>query len=153
MPEKLNPVLHSHDDGDEQYHLHFHQKGLNSPVNQNSASSGTLRILALMTALYENPGRSLIALEEPENNIHPSALGDFVQYLLAASRRNQLLITTHSPTLLNFLEDPQHVCIVRRDDIAGTQVIRETNPQGVRDALNASGFSLGEFHETKGFGS
>ena len=153
MPERLTPVVHNHDDDHEVYHLHFHEKGLISPVTQESASSGTLRILALMTTLYESPGRGLIGIEEPENNIHPSALGDFVQYLVLASRQVQLLITTHSPILLDYLEDPNSVCVVKRDVDRGTRVDRENNPEGVRNALNASGFSLGEFHQTKGFGS
>ena len=147
-PEEIKPAV----DREDHYHVHFLEKGLISPVSQSSVSSGTLRILTLMTALFENQSCGVVAVEEPENNIHPAALGDFVQYLVDASQRVQVLITTHSPTLLNFVEDPNSVCVVRRDDVAGTKVTRERNPQGVVAALEASGFRLGEFHETKGFG-
>jgi len=37
-------------------------------------------------------------------------------------------------------------------DQQGTRVYREGNPEAVRQALEASGFGLGEFYETKGFG-
>lgn len=152
MPETIEPDLHSHDDSHNEYFLHFYESGLNSPFNQRSASDGTLRILTLMTSLFEDSGRGLVAMEEPENNIHPSALGDFVGYLVDASRRTQLMITTHSPNLVNYLHDPETVRVVRRDETHGTNVSREKNPEGVRRALAASGFALGEFHETNGFG-
>ena len=146
-PDRLESV-----EEDDKFHLHLYEEGLEHPVNQSRASSGTLRVLALLTGVLEEPGRRIVGIEEPENNVHPAALGDFVQYLVEASRRVQLLITTHSPIVLNFLEDPNAVSIVRRDDVHGTQVVPERNAQGVTEALEASGFSLGEFHETKGFG-
>ena len=146
-PDRLESV-----EEDDKFHLHLYEEGLEHPVSQSRASSGTLRVLALLTGVLEEPGRRIVAIEEPENNVHPAALGDFVQYLVEASRRVQLLITTHSPIVLNFLEDPNAVSVVRRDDGHGTQVVPERNAQGVTEALEASGFSLGEFHETKGFG-
>ena len=67
--------------------------------------------------------------------------------------RVQFMVTTHSPLLLDLLDDPGSVCVVQRSDGEGTAAWREANPNGVRDALNASGFSLGEFYQTKGFGA
>ncbi len=63
-------------------------------------SSGTLRILALMTALLAEPESNLIGIEEPENYVHPTALRDFAQHLLQAKDRVQFVVTTHSPLLL-----------------------------------------------------
>ena len=134
------------------YYFVQREPGLAYQVHQVGASTGTLRILALMTALFEESGSGLVAIEEPENNIHPAALGDFTGYLTTASEKIQLMVTTHSPILLDFLEDPSAVSIVRRDDVKGTVIIRENNPEGVKEALEASGFSLGEFHQTRGFG-
>ena len=142
-PDRLDSIEDQAHGG--RYHLHFHEKGLKSSIGQRWISSGTLRVLTLMTALLEDHGSRIVAIEEPENNIHPAALMDFVQYLIDASRQVQILITTHSPTLLNFMEDPASVNIVRRDEVKGTKVIREKNPGGVRLALQESGFSLGEF--------
>ncbi len=129
------------------------EQGLQYPVHQMGVSSGTLRMLALMTALLGEPAASLIGIEEPENYVHPAALSSFVEYLLEARGRVQFMVTTHSPLLLDFLDEPGVVSVVRRSDERGTIVTREKDPDGVRAALAASGFSLGEFHETKGFGS
>ena len=128
------------------------EPGLTNPVHQVGTSAGTVRMLALMTALVEEKGRRLVSIEEPENNIHPAALGDFTTYLAEASGDIQILITTHSPILLDFLEDPSSVSVVRRDAVKGTKIIRESNPEGVKKALEASGFSLGEHHQVRGFG-
>lgn len=122
-------------------------------VHQIGTSSGTLRVLALMTALHEDSAGGLVGIEEPENNIHPTALEGFAEHLLDASGRMQLLVTTHSPILLNHLPDPSGKCVVRRFEVQGTEVVREAKPQGVVRALEASGFGLGEFYETKGFGA
>jgi predicted ATPase len=129
-----------------------HEPGLKFSVHQIGASSGTLRMLALMTALFGETGGNLIGIEEPENHVHPTALAAFAEYLLKARDRVQILVTTHSPLLLDFLKDPGAVCIVRHMDQEGTRVNRESNPEAVQLALEESGFGLGEFYETKGFG-
>jgi predicted ATPase len=129
-----------------------HEPGLRYPVHQVGASSGTLRMLALMTALFGETGSNLIGIEEPENHVHPAALAAFAEYLLKARDHVQILVTTHSPLLLDFLDAPEAVSVVRHTDQDGTRVTRESNPDAVRQALEASGFGLGEFYETKGFG-
>ncbi len=128
------------------------EPGLRYPVHQMGASSGTLRMLALMTALFGETGNNLIGIEEPENHVHPAALSSFAEYLLKARHRVQVLVTTHSPLLLDFLNEPGAVCVVRHSDQEGTRVSCESNPEAVHRALEASGFGLGEFYETKGFG-
>lgn len=116
-------------------------------------SSGTLRMLALMTALLSESEANLIGIEEPENYLHPTALSAFVDYLLSLRKRVQFLVTTHSPLLLDYLNKPEAVRVVRRDGKKGTVVLPQHNPDGVQKALEASGFGLGEFYETKGFGA
>lgn len=128
------------------------EPGLRYPVHQMGVSSGTLRMLALMTALLAEPEANLVGIEEPENYVHPTALSSFVEYLLEARGRTQFMVTTHSPLLLDFLNEPEAVRVVQRDDAKGTVVV-PGDPAGVRRALDASGFGLGAFYETKGFGS
>ena len=129
------------------------EPGLRYPVNQMGVSSGTLRTLALMTALYARPETALVGIEEPENYIHPTDIPALVEHLLGARNRCQIAVTTHSPLLLDFIDDPSVMSIVRRDDYAETEIIRESAPDGVRRALEVSGFSLGEYYETRGFGA
>ena len=62
------------------------------------------------------------------------------------------MVTTHSPLLLDFLDRPEAVRVVK-SNAQGTTVVKGSNPDNVRRALEASGFGLGAFYETKGFGS
>lgn len=129
------------------------EPGLDLPVHQLGVSSGTLRMLALMTALFGEPETNLVGIEEPENYVHPTALSSFVEHLKDVQKRVQILLTTHSPLLLDYLDDPGAVCVVQRHDSEGTKVLREKDPKAIRRALDASGFGLGELYETKGFGA
>jgi predicted ATPase len=148
VPEKIE--LRQQEDDGRIYFVQY-EAGLDYPVHQLQASSGTLRMLALMTAILGEDDVTLVGIEEPENYVHPNALEAFARYIQMAKDRVQILITTHSPLLLNFLDEPEAVCVVRRRE-KGTEVIREPEPTAVRKALEASGFGLGEFYETKGFG-
>ena len=109
-------------------------------------------MLALMTALFADPDTNLIGIEEPENYVHPTALSAFAGYLAAARDRVQFMVTTHSPLLLDFVDRPEAVRVVKISE-QGTTVVKGGSPENVRKALEASGFGLGAFYETKGFGS
>ena len=136
-------------------HFYFLQSepGLHYRVHQMGVSSGTLRMLALTTALLAEPESNLIGIEEPENYVHPSALNAFVEHVLSVRERVQIMVTTHSPLLLDYLNEPEAVRVVQRDKSKGTIILPELNPGGVRRALEASGFGLGEYYESKGFGA
>lgn len=64
-------------------------------------SDGTLRALGLLMAVYQEPAPSLIAIEEPEATIHPGALGAVLELIRHASKKCQVIVTTHSPDLLD----------------------------------------------------
>ncbi len=66
-----------------------------------SMSDGTLRVLGILLAVFQVSPPSLIAIEEPEASIHPAALDVLVDILKAGAHRTQILITTHSPDILD----------------------------------------------------
>ena len=70
-----------------------------------SASDGTLRFLGLLAALLGNQRSRFYFFEEPENGIHPNRLSLLLQLMEqeVANGSMQIVITTHSPLLLNFL--------------------------------------------------
>ena len=148
LPARIEPR-----ESEDRFYFVQYEPGLEYPVNQMGVSSGTLRTLALMTALHGRPGASLVGIEEPENYVHPTALRSFVECALDSGNDAQLVITTHSPLLLDFLDDPSAVRVVRRDERDGTIVEQPGDPDKIREALDASGFGLGEFYHTKGFGA
>ena len=72
-----------------------------------SMSDGTLRVLGLITAVFQRPAPSLLVIEEPEASMHPGALGSILDVLRLASRSMQVVVTTHSPDILDakWIED------------------------------------------------
>ena len=66
-----------------------------------SMSDGTLRSLGLILAIFQKPSPSVVVIEEPEATIHPGALGALLDLIRRASKTMQVLVTTHSPELLD----------------------------------------------------
>ena len=69
-------------------------------------SDGTLRALGVLVALFQGVGtdgasRRLVGIEEPEIALHPAAAGVLVDGLRDASQHAQILVTSHSPDLLD----------------------------------------------------
>ena len=65
-------------------------------------SDGTLRALGVFLAVYQSGKHSLVAIEEPEATVHPAAAEVIVQALIDASQERQVIITTHSPDILDY---------------------------------------------------
>lgn len=104
-------------------------------------SDGTLRALGLLMAVYQHPTPSLTVIEEPEATIHPGALGAILDLLKAASRKMQIIVTTHSPEVLDakWIED-RHLRIVSWSEGA-TRVtaISEASRKALREHLMGAG--------------
>ena len=71
------------------------------PIPLERASNGTVRFIAYYTLLNQPELPPLIAIEEPERNLHPGALTDIASILEQLSKRTQVIITTHSSQLLD----------------------------------------------------
>jgi predicted ATPase len=70
-------------------------------------SDGTLRFLYLITILAQPEPPALIAIDEPETGLHPKMLPIIAEYAAAASRKTQIIISTHSPEMLSAFGDRQ----------------------------------------------
>ena len=69
--------------------------------DSHEISDGTLRILGLLVAVFQQFHSSVLAFEEPESTVHPGALAVIVDALREATATSQILVTTHSPELLD----------------------------------------------------
>jgi predicted ATPase len=87
-------------------------KGLGEPLRPHNVSDGTLRALAIASALYG--GSSLVVLEEPENCVHPHLLEALMS--LARDSPPQVILTTHSPYLLDHAR-PEEVYVVEKEGL------------------------------------
>lgn len=150
LPESIE-TRRSDEEG--RYYFVQREPGLNFPVNQVAVSAGTLRVLALMAALFAEGKPGLVGIEEPENYVHPRALGELGKLIGSASHNLQILVTTHSPILLNAIQDPDVVRVIARTPGEGTTLSQSGSTDEIRDALDASGFGLGDYFDSRGFGT
>ena len=111
------------------------------PVLSRFASDGTMKLLAYLTVLYDPEPPRFIGIEEPENFLHPKLLPELAEECRAAAERSQLLITSHSPFLLNAMR-PEEVRILYRDEQGYTQAVRAIDIQGISEFIR-EGASLG----------
>lgn len=103
--------------------------GRERPVDADSLSDGTLRVLALAAFLLAAPAGSLLVVEELDNGIHPSRAKDLVSQMLTLARQRQvqILLTSHNPALLNALPYdalPDVVCCYRDRTEGDSRLVR-----------------------------
>lgn len=109
-------------------------------------SDGTLRILALLTTIYQLGKPPLLGIEEPETAVHPGVLTALAEILEEASLRQQVVITTHSPDLIDRFPIE---CIRAVEFVDGETKVGEVSTRqasAVRERL----FTLGELHSMEG---
>ena len=113
-------------------------------------SDGVLLVLAYLTLLHlPNPPR-LLLIEEPENGIHPKRLQDVIailKELVAQQSHTQVVMTTHSPYLLDMFS-PSEVSLCRKEDDGSVSVHRLSESEVVRKQLDV--FTLGEIWTAEG---
>ncbi|MDP9399213.1 MAG: ATP-binding protein [Actinomycetota bacterium] len=110
-------------------------------VPARQMSDGMLRMLAIATALLtgggglaidtsagSRAGALMLVIEELENGLHPSQAGKLLQLVKRASADQgfQVVLTTHSPALLNALAGDDHsgVVVIERERTSGHSTAR-----------------------------
>ena len=92
----------------------FNVDGKQTKIEGTGLSDGTLRALALLVAVYQPQVQTMVAVEEPEVALHPYAAGLLFKALLSAPNRPQLLLSTHSPSILESGGlDLSQLCVVK----------------------------------------
>ncbi len=107
--------------------LIVNETGMSSALPASRLSDGTIRFIALLAILCHPNPPPLICIEEPEIAMHPDSQDLVVQLLKRASERTQLIVTTHSPWLIDrFSDDLDCVVVCERDrhPAEGTQFNR-----------------------------
>jgi len=119
------------------------EAGLRRPIELADASFGTVRLLALLTALHEPDPPSFTAIEEVDHGLHPYAIDILIDRMRAASARTQILAATHSPTLVNRLK-PHEIIVCDRDASTGASIIPAVSASEITAAIAQSDWRPGE---------
>lgn len=121
------------------------------PFDALASSDGTLRLLALLTALETMPEHGLLCIEEPEHGLHPLIFGpllDVIREYCPPDGTRQVLMTTHSPDVIDAAE-PKEAIVVERNAAGATEFKRLPTPQ-LRKWLGD--FRLGELRRMRQIG-
>ena len=104
-------------------------------------SDGTLRYLCLLTLLCHPSPPPLICIEEPELGLHPDILSTVAELLIAASKRTQIIVTTHSDALVSGLSEVPESVLVCEQNNTGSH-LRRLKPQQLKKWLEK--YTLGD---------
>ena len=123
--------------------LFVNEEGFGRPWAADDISDGTIQIIGLLVAAFD-PRTSMVIIEEPENSVHPWAIRKFIEAARQASNNKQVILTTHSPVLIDTLK-PDELWVVRRID-GETKInpVLELDPQLIKD-WGQGHFTLSEY--------
>ena len=102
------------------FDLALRQPGMLRPLASAELSDGTLRYLLLVAALLTPRPPGLMVLNEPETSLHPDLLPPLARLVERAARQTQLVVVSHSRTLLDRLPAAHGIELVK--DLGETKV-------------------------------
>jgi predicted ATPase len=128
------------------------EKGLRIPGERLSAG---VRLLLFFVALAHHPTPpELILLEEPESGVHPRRLADVLKLLRQVTRGAhggrpaQVVLTTHSPYLLDLVDPSEDCVLVFRREEDGKRTVEPVDAERLKTFLDE--FMLGEIWFNEG---
>lgn len=122
--------------------LAAYESGMASAIPATRLSDGIIRFIALLSILCHPNPPELVCIEEPELSMHPDAIPLLAELLRSMSERTQVVITTHSPDLVDqFSSEPEVILVCERGYDGDTQ-LRRISQDELADWL--SSYRLGE---------
>lgn len=99
-------------------------------------SAGTKNVLSIIAILINSKDNDLVLIEEPESHLHPIAIRKLADILKNYSLTHQIILTTHSPTILyNFNANDKCFLIKRHKENTSTIEIKAKNFYEIVEAL------------------
>jgi predicted ATPase len=114
------------------------------------ASDGLLLVLAYLALLHLPEPPRILLIEEPENGIHPQGLKkvlNMLKELVREQTRTQVLLTTHSPYVVDCFE-PGEVTLCLKGKEGAVTTHRLSESKAVCEQINI--FQLGEIWTAEG---
>lgn len=85
--------------------LRFQDGAFRDPFISRYVSDGTIKMFAYLVLLHDPSPHPLLCVEEPENQLYPTLLAELAEEFRSYGHRGgQVLVSTHSPDLLNAVE-------------------------------------------------
>lgn len=115
------------------FQMMMKREGILRALESAEFSDGTLRFLCLAVALLSPRPPNFMALNEPENSLHPDLLPALAMLIAEASQYTQLWLTTHSVELVEMIQQYSEVQHYQLDQIDGKTVVVGANFEEFED--------------------
>lgn len=110
------------------------------PVPARVLSEGTLRVLGLLALGGAKEPPALLGFEEPENGVHPRRVRLIAELLKtrAATGNTQLIVTTHSPLLVDHMPEESLFVFRKRQGSTDIRAFETWGPITRRHEINSA---------------
>lgn len=130
------------------YVLFVKDKNLANPVNFSMMSDGAKRVFMILTKIIVSSvsNISLIAIEEPENSVHPGLFQAYIQIISQLLDDCKVIITSHSPYIISYL-DPSwiHVGMNRQPGVAEFFAFKKLGQKQLESDAAGFNMSMGDY--------
>ena len=129
------------------YKIFVKCKHINQPMDIAMLSAGTKRLFWIMTTLFTSSSETqLIGIEELETSIHPRLLKRTLELLNENLGNTSLLITSHSPYLVQYLKlENIYIGVPDETGLASFQSIMKSKSKSLVNTAQNLGLSVGEY--------
>ena len=127
--------------------VEWHVEGMSEPFYLTEMSDGTVRMLCWATILHSPELPSLLVIDEPELGVHVAWMQTLAEWIKQAAARTQVIVSTHSPDLLDhFTDQTENVFVFRPADRDKNHfTVQSLSPQDVSEWLE-QGWQLGDLY-------
>lgn len=130
------------------YVLFVKEKNLTNPVNFSMMSDGAKRVFMILTKIIVSgvSNISLIAIEEPENSVHPGLFQAYIQIISQLLDDCKVIITSHSPYIISYLNPSWiHVGMNRKAGVAEFFNFKKSGQKQLENDAANFNMSMGDY--------
>ena len=130
------------------YVLFVKEKNLAKPVNFSTMSDGAKRVFMILTKIIVSSvsNISLIAIEEPENSVHPGLFQAYIQIISQLLDDCKVIITSHSPYIISYLNPSWvHIGMNRTSGVAEFFTFKKTGQKQLENDAASLNMSIGDY--------
>ncbi|MBQ1425439.1 MAG: AAA family ATPase [Succinivibrionaceae bacterium] len=128
--------------------LYVRDQNFSNPINFETMSDGAKRVFMILTKIIVSTINdvSLIAIEEPENSVHPGLFQSYIRIISQLLDDCSVLITSHSPYIVSYLEPEWiHVGMNRNPGIAEFFAFRGRAKKQLQSDAKRFDMSMGDY--------
>lgn len=130
------------------YSMVVQDEDLNQPLDFSSLSDGAKRVFLTLTytIIARIQGFTLMALEEPENSLHPSLLQSYLSVLTQLAGDCRIIIASHSPYIIQYVDTKNiYIGIPNNAGLAEFRKIDIRRIDQLLDDASSNGGSVGNY--------